>query len=121
MAEILQQIGHALEQTHQHGLVHRDLKLENIFLCASRRRDVAFTAKVLDFDIAKLVAENHHTGVVYRVTNAGRGRVKQRVMSPLECLARLAPRHPWRARVVPRPPRVAGRMRHVVVSRIERP
>lgn len=62
VAEILQQIGHALEQAHQQGLVHRDLKLENIFLCASRRRDVAFTAKVLDFGIAKLVAENHHTG-----------------------------------------------------------
>lgn len=60
--------------------------------------------------------------VVYRVKNAGRGRVKQREMSPVECLARLAamvppprypllrlhgllaPRHAWRARVVPRPP-----------------
>ena len=59
--------------------------------------------------------------VVYRVKNAGRGRVKPRVIS-LECLARLAamvppprypllrlhgvlaPRHKWRARVVPRPP-----------------
>jgi hypothetical protein len=59
---------------------------------------------------------------VYRVKNAGRGRVKQRVMTPVECLARLAamvppprypllrlhgllaPRHRWRARVVPRPP-----------------
>jgi hypothetical protein len=28
--------------------------------------------------------------VVYRVKNAGRGRVKQRVMTPIECLARLA-------------------------------
>ena len=60
--------------------------------------------------------------VVYRVKNAGRGRVKQRVMTPVECLARLAamvppprypllrlhgvlaPRHAWRALVVPRPP-----------------
>jgi hypothetical protein len=60
--------------------------------------------------------------VVYRVKKAGRGRVKQRVMTPLECLGRLAamvppprypllrlhgvlgPRHGWRARVVPRPP-----------------
>jgi hypothetical protein len=59
---------------------------------------------------------------VYRVKNAGRGRVKQRVMTPVECLARLAamvppprypllrlhgvlaPRHRWRERVVPRPP-----------------
>jgi len=56
------------------------------------------------------------------VKKAGRDRVKQRVMSPIECLARLsmmvpppryplfrlhgvlAPRHPWRARVVRRPP-----------------
>jgi len=60
--------------------------------------------------------------VVYRVKKAGRGRVKQRVMTPVECLARLAamvpppryplvrlhgvlaPRHRWRAHVVPRPP-----------------
>jgi hypothetical protein len=60
--------------------------------------------------------------VVYRVKKAGRGRVKQRVMTPLECLGRLAamvppprypllrlhgvlgPRHAWRARVVPHPP-----------------
>ncbi len=62
VAEIFQQIGHALEQAHHQGLVHRDLKLENIFLCASRRRDVAFTAKVLDFGIAKLVAESKQTG-----------------------------------------------------------
>lgn len=62
VAEILQQIGHALEQAHHQGIVHRDLKLENIFLCASRRRDVAFTAKVLDFGIAKLVADSHTTG-----------------------------------------------------------
>ncbi|MEO5728258.1 MAG: serine/threonine-protein kinase, partial [Byssovorax sp.] len=62
VAEILQQVGHALEQAHQQGIVHRDLKLENIFLCASRRRDVAFTAKVLDFGIAKLVADSQKTG-----------------------------------------------------------
>ena len=30
--------------------------------------------------------------VVYRVKKAGRGRVKQRVMTPLECLGRLAAR-----------------------------
>ena len=59
--------------------------------------------------------------VVYRMKKAGRGRIKQRVMTPVECLARLAamvppprypllrlhgvlaPRHAWRARVVPRP------------------
>jgi formylglycine-generating enzyme required for sulfatase activity len=37
--------------------VHRDLKPENIYLCVSKRRDVAFTAKILDFGIAKLVED----------------------------------------------------------------
>ena len=60
--------------------------------------------------------------VSYRVKKATRGRVTQRVMTPIEALARLAalvppprypllrfhgvvaPRHRWRDRVVPRPP-----------------
>ncbi|HEY4118678.1 MAG TPA: bifunctional serine/threonine-protein kinase/formylglycine-generating enzyme family protein [Byssovorax sp.] len=62
VAEILAQVGHALEQAHAHGIVHRDLKPENVFLATSRRRDVAFTAKILDFGIAKLVADSQKTG-----------------------------------------------------------
>jgi eukaryotic-like serine/threonine-protein kinase len=58
VAEVLSQIGHALEQAHAQGIVHRDLKPENIFLVTSRRRDVPFTAKVLDFGIAKLVEDS---------------------------------------------------------------
>ncbi len=62
VAEILRQVGHALTQAHQQGIVHRDLKPENIFLAASRRPDVTFTAKILDFGIAKLVADGQKTG-----------------------------------------------------------
>jgi formylglycine-generating enzyme required for sulfatase activity/tRNA A-37 threonylcarbamoyl transferase component Bud32 len=58
VAEVLSQVGHALEQAHAQGIVHRDLKPENVFLAASRRRDVAFTAKILDFGIAKLVEDS---------------------------------------------------------------
>jgi formylglycine-generating enzyme required for sulfatase activity/tRNA A-37 threonylcarbamoyl transferase component Bud32 len=58
VAEILAQIGHALERAHANGIVHRDLKLENIFLATSKRRDANFTAKILDFGIAKLVADS---------------------------------------------------------------
>ncbi len=58
VAEVLSQIGHALEQAHAQGIVHRDLKPENVFLASSRRRDVAFTAKILDFGIAKLVEDS---------------------------------------------------------------
>jgi formylglycine-generating enzyme required for sulfatase activity/tRNA A-37 threonylcarbamoyl transferase component Bud32 len=58
VAELFSQIGHALEMAHAQGIVHRDLKPENIFLASSRRRDVAFTAKILDFGIAKLVEDS---------------------------------------------------------------
>src|ERR1700722_11023827 len=58
VAAILAKIGHALERAHANGIVHRDLKLENIFLATSKRRDANFTAKILDFGIAKLVADS---------------------------------------------------------------
>ena len=60
VAEVLAQVGHALERAHAMGIVHRDLKPQNIFLAASRRKDSAFTAKILDFGIAKLVADNQN-------------------------------------------------------------
>jgi formylglycine-generating enzyme required for sulfatase activity/tRNA A-37 threonylcarbamoyl transferase component Bud32 len=62
VAEVLAQVGHALEQAHAQGIVHRDLKPENIFLALSKRRDASFTAKVIDFGIAKLVADSQGTG-----------------------------------------------------------
>lgn len=55
--EIFRQICHALGKAHKMGLVHRDLKPENIFLATPRREGIAFTAKILDFGIAKLVRD----------------------------------------------------------------
>ena len=55
--EILAQLCHAVDAAHDAGVVHRDLKPQNIFLAASRREGAPFTVKVLDFGIAKLVAE----------------------------------------------------------------
>jgi formylglycine-generating enzyme required for sulfatase activity/serine/threonine protein kinase len=60
--EVLTQVGHALEHAHAQGIVHRDIKPENVFLQASRRKDVPFRAKILDFGIAKLAAEGAGTG-----------------------------------------------------------
>jgi len=57
VVEVISQVGHALERAHEQGIVHRDLKPENIFLAESRRKDTAFTAKILDFGVAKLVVE----------------------------------------------------------------
>ncbi len=54
--EVLAQIGHALEQAHAQRIVHRDLKPENIFLARPKRRGATFTAKLLDFGVAKFLA-----------------------------------------------------------------
>ncbi len=61
-AEILAQFGHAIERAHALSIVHRDIKPANIFLAAPRRRGAPFTVKVLDFGIAKAVADNKLTG-----------------------------------------------------------
>ncbi|APR78756.1 Putative serine/threonine-protein kinase pknH [Minicystis rosea] len=55
--EIFGQLCHALGEAHRQGIVHRDLKPENIFLAASRRRGMPFMIKVLDFGIARVLAE----------------------------------------------------------------
>jgi serine/threonine protein kinase len=57
VAEILGQLCHALGAAHDVGVVHRDLKPENVFLAVPRREGVPFIVKVLDFGIAKLVAD----------------------------------------------------------------
>jgi tRNA A-37 threonylcarbamoyl transferase component Bud32 len=54
---IFEQLCHAVGAAHRAGVVHRDLKPENIFLTRSRRAGGEFTVKVLDFGIAKIVAE----------------------------------------------------------------
>ncbi|HVW24305.1 MAG TPA: bifunctional serine/threonine-protein kinase/formylglycine-generating enzyme family protein [Polyangiaceae bacterium] len=67
-AEILAQFGHAIERAHALSIVHRDIKPANIFLAAPRPRGAPFTVKVLDFGIAKAVADNKLTGAAPRGT-----------------------------------------------------
>lgn len=61
LRDIFSQLCHALSSAHSVGVVHRDLKPENIFLGVARREGIAFTVKVLDFGIAKLIADAHQT------------------------------------------------------------
>jgi eukaryotic-like serine/threonine-protein kinase len=51
VVEIIRQVGGALDAAHGQGVVHRDLKSENIMLLNSAGPDYA---KVLDFGIAKI-------------------------------------------------------------------
>ncbi|MFO0616802.1 MAG: serine/threonine-protein kinase [Polyangiaceae bacterium] len=57
LVSIVEQICHGVSAAHRLGIIHRDLKPENIFLSKSRRARVPFMVKVLDFGVAKVVAE----------------------------------------------------------------
>jgi len=52
VADIIEQTCSAVDEAHQHGVVHRDLKPDNIWLEPNRRG--GYTVKVLDFGLAKL-------------------------------------------------------------------
>ncbi|XXX75327.1 serine/threonine-protein kinase [Sorangium sp. So ce134] len=66
----------ALSLAHAAGIVHRDLKLENLFLCDDG------TLKVLDFGVAKLL----HAGASLTAPDAVIG--SPRTMAPEQCAAR---------------------------------
>jgi eukaryotic-like serine/threonine-protein kinase len=53
--EVFEQIGHAVGAAHRLGIVHCDLKPENIHIAESRRADARRTVKVLDFGIAHVL------------------------------------------------------------------
>ena len=47
---ILRQVGAALREAHLHGMMHRDVKPENVMLCLRGEADVV---KLLDFGLVK--------------------------------------------------------------------
>lgn len=60
---VYRQVGHALSAAHRVGVVHCDLKPENVFICESQHADFDSTVKLLDFGIAKVVQE-YRTSVI---------------------------------------------------------
>jgi eukaryotic-like serine/threonine-protein kinase len=59
---LLLQICDALVAAHAAGIVHRDLKLDNVFLCNDPDDPSTLRVKVLDWGIAKVINHDvHHT------------------------------------------------------------
>ncbi|MFO0556274.1 MAG: serine/threonine-protein kinase [Polyangiaceae bacterium] len=57
LVSIFEQVGHALSAAHAAGIIHRDLKPENIFLTRSQGVTATRVVKLLDFGIAKILAQ----------------------------------------------------------------
>lgn len=53
VVSMLAQVASGLDKVHEEGVVHRDLKLENLFV--TRRDDGSLHVKIVDFGVAKIV------------------------------------------------------------------
>ncbi len=63
VVEIIVQVSRALATAHAAGVVHRDLKPDNILLAKEPSEKFGYFVKVLDFGIAKLVHDDAVGGV----------------------------------------------------------
>ena len=64
VVEVARQLSHALGAAHAMGVVHRDLKPNNLFLAQARTAGTPFSVKVLDFGIAKILEDANASGTM---------------------------------------------------------
>jgi len=81
VSEIVAQAARALEAAHEAGVVHRDLKPDNIFLAREREAErFGYTVKLVDFGIAKMLHDDAASGAA--ATQAGSVLGTPHYMSP---------------------------------------
>jgi serine/threonine protein kinase len=64
LLEVLSQVAMTLGHLHEHGIIHRDVKQSNIFVCAPGTHGTRPVSRLLDFGIAKQLdeeTEQEHT------------------------------------------------------------
>jgi serine/threonine-protein kinase len=78
--KIALQIASALEAAHDAGIVHRDLKTDNIFLI--EKQDIKDHVKVLDFGISRFLAATDKTGLGGNLLGTPEFMAPEQVVAP---------------------------------------
>lgn len=87
IAAIAEQTLSALDLAHRQGVVHRDVKVENIFLATEPSRPEGFCVKLLDFGLARLTQPMlAQTG-----SSVGRGNYRSTASRVFGSVATMAP------------------------------
>jgi serine/threonine-protein kinase len=84
---ILRQVGAALREAHEHGMIHRDVKPENVMLCRRGEDDVV---KLLDFGLVKNLERAHTRDITKQIKILGTPRymAPERILNPSDVDAR---------------------------------
>ena len=82
-AQLARQVASAVGAAHDKGVVHRDLKPDNLFLVPDRDQPGGLRVKVLDFGIAKLARASQASRAL---TSTGMALGTPKYMAPEQCL-----------------------------------